>query len=383
MHAPDRRHDDTSLYVHVPFCVVKCGYCDFNSYAIADVDAHRRFVAALDAELGGVAPPRTPATVFIGGGTPTYLGEAEFAAFFDVLARHVDLPGCAEVSMEANPESVTPAKARIAHAAGVRRASIGVQTFAPDGLRFLDRAHDADAVARAVDAFREAGFDNLSLDLIYGLPGQSLEAWDADLDRALALRPDHLSCYNLTFEPGTRLTRDLERGRVAPNDDAQDRRLFEHTHARLAAAGFWPYEVSNFAGRGGPCRHNDRYWLQHDYVGVGPGAASHRGGWRGTNLKPLDAWADAVERGLPGTGEAEWLDRPARVGEALWLGLRRRDGVDLRAIGARVGVSVETVVGAELDELVGSGRLEREGTVVRLAPDWLPFADVVGAAFLR
>ena len=203
----------TSLYVHVPFCVVKCGYCDFNSYEVDDPAAHRRFVSALDAELRVARPPRRPWTVFLGGGTPTFLHDESFARMFEVLASHVDLAGCQEVSMEANPESVTPWKAECARAAGVDRVSVGVQSFDPGRLRFLDRAHDSAAVARAVTAFRDAGFDNLSLDLMFGVPGQTAAQWADDLEHALRLEPDHLSCYNLTFEPGTRLEHARRNGR--------------------------------------------------------------------------------------------------------------------------------------------------------------------------
>src|SRR5690606_25306914 len=163
----------------------------------------------------------------------------------------------------------------------VTRASLGAQSFDAVKLRFLDRAHDAGATRLAMRTLRRAGFDNVSLDLMFGLPGQTAAEWDRDLDAALELEPDHLSCYHLTFEAGTRLTHELRQGRLVRNDEDVDTRMFHRTRERLSAAGFEPYEVSNFAGRGGPCLHNDHYWLQGDYVGVGPGASSHRRGWRG------------------------------------------------------------------------------------------------------
>ncbi|MBK8980561.1 MAG: radical SAM family heme chaperone HemW [Planctomycetes bacterium] len=371
-----------SLYVHVPFCVVKCGYCDFNSFAGRDVAEHDRFLAALDAELALLAPPRVPRTVFVGGGTPTHLDEERFARLFAVLARHVDLPRVTEVTMEANPESVTLPKARIARDAGVGRVSVGVQSFAAERLRFLDRPHDAAAVGRAVAALRAAGFDNVSLDLIFGVPGQELADWDRDLDAALALEPDHLSCYSLTFEPGTRLERDRRQGRVAPNEDRVDAALFLHTRDRLGAAGFDAYEISNFAGRGGPCLHNDHYWTQGDYLGAGPGAASHRDGWRGTNLKPLHAWATVVERGFVPSGEAETLSRRHRLAEALWLGLRRRDGVDLAQAERRLGVAAPVPLRAQLAAWIESGHLAIEGARYRLTPRGLLVADAIGASLL-
>ena len=297
----------TSLYVHVPFCVVKCGYCDFNSYVVEDRTVHDVFLQALDAELAREWRHGEPTSVFVGGGTPSLLDEERFQRLFEVLGKHVALRDCAEVTMEANPESLTTEKARIARACGVNRMSMGVQTFHAHHLRFLDRAHSAERAEQAFGMLRAAGCTNVSIDLMFGIPSETAAEWEADLERALSLQPDHVSCYNLTFEPGTRLHRDMEQGRIAPNDEEVDRAMFLHTRERLAAAGFSAYEVSNFAGRGGPCRHNDHYWLQGDYVGVGPGASSHRGGVRWTNIKPVEAWARAALAGVPCASTAETL----------------------------------------------------------------------------
>lgn len=340
------------------------------------------FLEGLDRELTLSRPPRAPGTVFLGGGTPTLLDERRFARLFDVLERHVDLRACTEVTVEANPESVTLAKARIALERGVNRMSLGAQSFDAAHLRFLDRAHDADATKRAVATLREAGVTNLNLDLIFSLPGQTLAQWERDLATALALSPDHLSCYNLTFEPGTRLYRDREQGRVQPNDDTLDRELFLHTRARLAGAGFAAYEISNFAGRGGPCRHNDHYWLQGDYVGVGPGASSHRQGVRSTNLKAVSTWAASLAGGTLPTASAETLTRDQRVREALWLGVRRRDGVDLDRLEARLEVPVRTRFGTTFARLAALGWIEPDLKPLRLTENGLLFANSVGEAFL-
>src|SRR5262245_37034789 len=266
----ERSSDDgTSLYVHVPFCVVKCGYCDFTSYVVEDSSVHDTFLRALDAELALTTVPRHPTTVFVGGGTPSHLAPQRLEALFALLRRHVDLDACDEVTMEANPESIDRRKAASALAAVGCRFSMGVQSFDAARLRFLDHAHSAERVAVAVGELRAAGVTNLSLDLIFGLPGQSLPSWEDDLERALALQPDHLSCYALTYEPGTRLTHELRTGRIARLDEEDERRMFLRTREVLHAVGFHAYEISNFAGRGGPCRHNDHYWLQGDYVGVG------------------------------------------------------------------------------------------------------------------
>jgi oxygen-independent coproporphyrinogen-3 oxidase len=202
------------------------------------------------------------------------------------------------------------------------------------------------------------------------------------LDHALALAPEHLSCYSLTFERGTRLGRDLEDGRVTPADESVDAAMFSRTRERLAAAGFTAYEISNFAGRGGPSLHNDHYWLQGDYVGVGPGAATHLSGWRGTNLKVVERWSDSIERGLLPTGEAETLPVRRRLGEAMWLGLRRSAGVDLAALATRLAIDVEAELGELLRELEAQGFLEREGNAVRLTGRGLLVADAITSQFL-
>ncbi len=373
----------SSVYVHVPFCVVKCGYCDFNSFTADGTAPLDRFLAALEIELRRAHVPRHPVSVFIGGGTPSYLDEERLVRLFELLGRHIDLHACPEVSMEANPESITTAKAQIAREHGVRRMSMGAQSFDNRFLQLLDRAHDGARIAAAVADVRAAGVDNLNLDLIFALPGQTLAQWQSDLDTGLALAPDHLSAYSLTFEPGTRFTRDRQQGRMQPNDEGTDRAMFLHTRARLTAAGFVAYEVSNFAGRGGPCRHNDHYWLQGDYVGVGPGASSHRSGVRWTNLKPLEAWALALERGHPPAGEAETLAPAQRAAEALWLGLRRAEGVDLRAVAARTGADPASLFARELDGLSRADLIARAGDWLRLTDAGLLLADEVGARILR
>lgn len=373
----------TSLYVHVPFCVIKCGYCDFNSYAEPAVDVHDRFLRALDQELDrALADREPPGTVFVGGGTPTYLDPVRFEGLLAILARHVDLAACAEVTIEANPESLTAAKAGAARAAGIGRISIGAQTFDEGRLRLLDRAHDADAIRAAVAAARDGGFENLSLDLMFGIPGEDAAQWRADLDAALALGPDHLSCYNLTFETGTRFERDRRRGALQPNEPDVDLESFLLTRRVLREHGFEAYEVSNFAGRGGRCLHNDHYWLQGDYVGVGPGAASHACGERTTNLKAVSGWATAIERGESPVGEREVLTPEQRSGEALWLGLRRRDGVDLPDVHARTGVDPAARFEAEIEGHVRRGHLRSDGTRLVLTEAGLPLLDAIATSFL-
>jgi len=377
-----RSDPPTSLYVHVPFCVVKCGYCDFNSYTVEDRGVMDVFLDALDRELSQVVLPARPVSVFVGGGTPTYLDEDRFDRLWTILARHVDLRAVDEVSMEANPESVSQAKGERAREAGLTRVSVGAQTFDPGRLAFLDRAHGPERIAEAVGELRAAGIGNLSLDMMFALPGQTAAEWSADLDSVLSLEPDHVSAYALIFEPGTRLTRDQKRGRVSAVDEEVEREMFLETRARMKRAGFEAYEISNFAGRGGPCRHNDHYWLQRDYVGVGPGAASHRAGVRSTNYKPVDAWARAVLDGRPGTATAETLSPRQRFGEALWLGLRRTLGVDLSEIAGRLDWPLPASAAEALERHEAAGLLARRGERVALTEEGVLYADMVGESLL-
>ena len=373
----------TSLYVHVPFCVVKCGYCDFNSYVVEDQAVHDLFLQALERELQATWPRGVrPVSVFFGGGTPSLLTPDRLRRLVGIVDRHVGLRDCSEVSMEANPESITLEKAQIARELGISRMSMGVQSFHPHHLQFLDRAHSAERAEQAFWQLREAGFTNLSIDLMFGIPRETCAEWRSDLERALALQPDHLSCYNLTFEPGTRLYRDLQRDTVAPNEQEDDRTMFLHTRERLAQAGFTAYEVSNFAGRGGPCWHNDHYWLQGDYVGIGPGASSHRAGVRCTNLKPVEAWAKAALAGLPCAGSAETLWPMQRASEAVWLGIRRTAGVDLQAIENRLELAIRGRFAAVIENQIAAGWVQYDGARLALTDAGLLMADQVGGQYL-
>ncbi len=371
-----------SVYIHTPFCVVKCGYCDFHSTVPDGNGPLDLYLDALARELELVTLPAEPHTVFVGGGTPSYFDAPRFARLLALLEQRLRWRASREVTLEANPESVTLEKLQLARAHGVTRLSIGAQTFAAERLRFLDRAHDAAAIGWAVEQARAAGFANVSLDLIFGLPGQTLDEWQQDVEQALALQPDHLSCYNLTFEPGTRLEHARQQGRVAPNEEAADAAMFRWTRGRLTAAGFVAYEISNFAGRGGPCLHNDHYWLQGDYVGVGPSASSHRSGRRWTNLKPLEPWAAALRAGTPPIASAETLTRAQRAGEAVWLGLRRRDGVDFAAVSARLQLPLRERFAAVVDRLLAAQLVAWQGEQLQLTERGLLHADHAGAAFL-
>jgi oxygen-independent coproporphyrinogen III oxidase len=298
------------LYVHLPFCAHRCGYCDFVT-AVGRRDRHAAYVDALlrELELERDVLADELETVFLGGGTPTFTGPAELARLLE------SLPHAEEVTVEANPETVTPVLARALRAAGVTRVSLGAQSFRPGLLRVLERGAQPDDVRRAVALLRDAGFDNLSLDLIYGIPGQGVGDLEADLADALALEPDHLSCYELEAKPGTRFTHawgeELARQAEAMED------YFERVVVTLTAAGYRWYETANFCRDGKRARHNLAYWLGRDYLGIGVGAVSTIGGERRRNTPRLARYLDGeFDR------DVEPLDEGVRARERVLLGLR-------------------------------------------------------------
>lgn len=358
------------VYVHVPFCRVRCGYCDFNTYTNAELRGAKRTdyasqaraeVALASSVLTQVGmPPRQVATVFFGGGTPTMLPASDLAAILHSVVGAWGLAPEAEVTTEANPDSVDREYLFALRAAGFTRVSFGMQSAIPHVLATLERTHDPQRIPLVVAWAREAGLQ-VSLDLIYGTPGESLADWEASLDQALAQHPDHISAYALIIEEGTKLAAQIKRGDVTSPDDDLQADMYELADARLAAAGFEWYEVSNWARSPGQrALHNLAYWQGHDWWGIGPGAHSHVGGVRWWNVKHPAAYADRIAAGVsPGAGR-ETLDSATRYVESVLLGTRIREGVSIE----RLTVSGRTAVaGLIADELVDAraaltGRIE-------------------------
>ncbi|MBR2668035.1 MAG: radical SAM family heme chaperone HemW [Oscillospiraceae bacterium] len=311
------------LYIHIPFCRSKCDYCDFYSLAGAgdQMDAYgRALLRQMDA-----MPTDLPAdTVYVGGGTPSWYGPDRLCALLEGVFQRYRVTAEAEITVEANPDSVTAAGLRQLRRAGFNRLSLGMQSARDDELRSVGRPHDAAAVVRAVEAAREAGFDNLSLDLIYGLPGQDLARWRESVEAAAALAPEHLSCYGLQAEPGTPL---YERRAALPDDDVQAD-LYLWAVRRLEQAGYRQYEISNFARPGRESRHNLRYWRGQPYLGFGPGAHSDFGGRRFSLPRDLEGYLRDAERGTFTLDEDEAVEAPERRREYLMLRLRLREGVE-------------------------------------------------------
>jgi oxygen-independent coproporphyrinogen-3 oxidase len=374
------------LYLHIPFCVARCGYCDFNTY-LHDPALARAYVDALCGEIAawGGRPEvrgRPAATVFFGGGTPSLLAPGEVERVLGaVRAVFPPAPG-AEVTLEANPGTVDRAGLAGFRAAGVNRLSLGVQAFQDRLLRVAGRDHTAAQARRAVADARAAGFANLSLDLIFALPGQTLDEWEATLAEAVALAPEHLSAYGLTYEEGTPFHRDRRAGRLRPVDEEAEANMFEMAGARLAGAGYERYEISNFARPGFRSAHNQIYWRCEDYLGLGAGAHSCLGGRRTFNRRLPQEYIAAVWR--EGTAQAggEDLTPRQRLGEAMVLGLRLREGVDLEALAARFAPWGLAPDAAALERLDGAGLLERDGPRLRLTERGVRLANEVFVALV-
>ncbi|QOD94604.1 radical SAM family heme chaperone HemW [Chryseoglobus sp. 28M-23] len=380
---------DLGVYLHVPYCRVRCGYCDFNTYTADEVRGVKRsdFADQAIAELDLAArvldaaglPPRPASTVFLGGGTPTILPPADLARMIGAVRDRFGLAPGAEVTTESNPDSIDAAGLAALAEAGVTRVSFGMQSAVPHVLRTLERTHDPENVARRVAEARAAGLA-VSLDLIYGTPGESPADWEASLAAALAERPDHVSAYALIVEEGTKLARQIARGEVAPVDDDLHAAAYEAADARLTAAGYHWYEVSNWAASPEQrSRHNRAYWTGQDWWGVGPGAHSHVGGVRWWNVKHPHAYAQRVGAGVSPAAGRETLDAETRRVERVLLETRLREGLDRELLTPSGRHAVAGLLADELIEpaaafagrvvLTLRGRLLADAVVRRLLPD--------------
>ena len=351
-----------ALYIHWPFCVSKCPYCDFNSHVREAVDQDR-WRGALLQDLAHEAEqaPRGPITsIFFGGGTPSLMPPATVAALIAAAERHWGFAADIEITLEANPSSVETARFSDLSAAGVNRVSLGLQSLDNEALRFLGRAHGVAEGLAALDT-AQAVFDRVSFDLIYGLPSQSEAAWDAELGRALGFGSGHLSLYQLTIEPGTRFAALAAKGALVEADPDHQAALYELTQARTEAAGLPAYEISNHARPGEESRHNLTYWRYQPYLGIGPGAHGRRGGQATQRHRKPDNWLAALARNGHGMVEETPLAPAEAASEALLMGMRLREGVALECV--RDGLNM-----AAVSRLKQYGLLLQDGRRLRVTP---------------
>jgi oxygen-independent coproporphyrinogen-3 oxidase len=365
-----RETEPLSLYLHIPFCRHRCSYCDFNTYTTVN-DLQAPYVAALAAEIRQVAgEARRPVdTVFFGGGTPSLLMPEEVATLLTAVRTAFILSPTAEITMEANPDTVDTSYLSVVRAAGVNRLSFGVQSAVPGELALLDREHDFAGVETAVAAARAAGFTDINLDLIYGVPGQTLASWRQSVAAVLALQPTHLSLYCLTIEPGTPMQRWLLTGKIQPPDPDLAADQYDLACEKMKDAGFDHYEISNWAQPGRACRHNLTYWRNGEYLGLGAGAHGHAAGVRYQVVRQPRVYIRRMQNGAPGpyplsaaAAERYSLTAAEQMSDTVMTQLRLlNEGLDLSAFAARFGRPFHDQYAAPLAQLTAWGLLQQRG----------------------
>ncbi|HEY1107191.1 MAG TPA: radical SAM family heme chaperone HemW [Opitutaceae bacterium] len=364
------------LYVHVPFCASTCDFCAFYQ-TTPTADGVQQFLKGVEREAESVSWPRPVTTVFWGGGTPGLLAPRDLGRLAEIVRARFGGAEPLEWTVELAPASVTEERLRVLREVGVTRVSMGVQSFQPALLDALGRQHTREQIYRAYERIRAVGFRSVNLDLMFALPGQTAAECADDVRAAVALAPDHLSTYCLTFEEDTKLWLKLSQGRVKL-DPEREAELYEATWAQLASLGFAQYEVSNFAKAGHRCLHNLNTWRMHEWVGLGPSAASQHGGWRGGNVADLEKWRVGVETGVRMTEDRMAVTPAALAEDALIFGLRMNDGVDVAAWKARAPDAPWTAVEDALANLADGELLVREAARVKLTQRGRLLADSVG-----
>ncbi|MEK7756258.1 MAG: radical SAM family heme chaperone HemW [Planctomycetota bacterium] len=368
------------LYVHVPFCETKCGYCDFYSVALNDRNP-APLVDCLGRELRQRVNGHAHAvrTVFFGGGTPTILPLSELARLLNFLNEVVEVRGLEEFTVEANPATVDDEKAELLVSTGVSRVSMGAQSFFPDELATLERLHSPEDIAPSMATLRRHGVGQINLDLIFGIPGQTLETWSQSLARAIDLGPDHIACYGLTYEPGTRLTAMRRHGRMTPCDEDIEADMFLRTFDTLESAGYRQYEISNYAKPGCECRHNLLYWRNEPYIGVGPSAAGCLNGRRYKNVPDVAGYVRLIERDGHAEVESENIDTEMLITEMVMMQLRLNEGLSIAAFRERIGVDPRDSFGDALTRLVDLGLVAVSETHIALTRSGRLVANTVVA----
>jgi oxygen-independent coproporphyrinogen III oxidase len=364
-----------SAYVHVPFCAHHCGYCDFAVATGQDVKIDP-YIDALTIELAKLGEPQPVETLFLGGGTPTYLSAGQLGRLLEAITHWLPLKPGHEFSVEANPGTLDADRVRVLADHGVNRVSLGAQSFEPKLLRVLERDHQPPDVPRAVDCIHRH-IDCVSLDLIFGIPGQTPADWQNDLERALALEPAHVSAYGLTYEKGTRLWKQRQHGEVAPLAEASELELYAQAIDTLEASGFEYYEISSFARPGRRCRHNQVYWANEAYFGFGMGAARYVHGRRELNVRDLQTYLKRVLAGESPTFQSEVLEPEERARETMALQLRRAEGINHRAFHMQTGYELDALAGPALARHVELGLLADDGESVHLTRQGKYVADTV------
>ncbi len=368
----------SGLYLHIPFCEKKCSYCDF--YSIENTTHLETFADTLLAELAlrkcVLASPLT--SVFFGGGTPSLLSPETIARTTEYIRSNYSVDPLAEWTMECNPGTVTQNTLSAYKLAGINRVSFGVQSLQENELQFLDRIHSADEARAAIVMARAAGFDNVNMDIMFAVPGQTLDTLRSTIEQILALAPDHISAYSLIYEQGTPLYNKLKKGLVVPTPEETDVAMYAYVISTLRAAGYRQYEVSNFALPNKECRHNLTYWHAGNYIAVGPSAHGYINGTRYWNYRSLSAWISKVLSGTLPEANSETLTTEEQASEFLFLALRA-DGIPVETFHARFGSNLRTTLQPHLTHWIDAGFVVEESGVLRLSAEGYRVCDEISA----
>lgn len=366
------------LYVHIPFCESKCGYCDFFSVAVQG-QVTAPLVARITRELGIrlTGNPHKLRTVFCGGGTPAILPLDQLASLLESVTRTVPIADMTEFTIEANPATIDDAKARLLVSGGVTRVSMGAQSFLTEELITLERLHAPHDIAPSVATLRRNDVQQVNLDLMFGIPGQTLDSWTQSLQQAIALEPDHIACYGLTYEPGTPLTARLDTGRLTRLDENLEADMYLRAIEELSRAGYAQYEISNFARPGGQCQHNLIYWRNGPYVGVGPSATGCVNGRRYRNVADVDGYIRMIDAQGCAEAESEIVDAGMLMTEMIMMQLRLNEGLLIAEFRKRTGVDPLVRFAAVLERLVDLNLVAVSATHVALTPKGRLVADAV------
>lgn len=373
-----------SVYVHVPFCRHRCGYCNFTLVANRD-DWVDRYLSAIEIEILGVDFGDSEATeidtLFLGGGTPTHLSPRQLERLINVVGNKFSYSKDFEFSIEANPNDISEEKVALLSSLGVNRFSLGVQSFNKQKLRMLERDHDADVVRKAIGTIRDR-VEDISIDLIIGSPGETIDDWQKDLESALSVRPTHISTYSLTIEKGTQFWNRWNRGELTEVSEDDSANWYEYGIDFLKDNDFEHYEVSNFSRPGYRCKHNENYWLGNSYFGFGPGAARYVDGKRELNHRSTSRYLQMIQSGESPTVESEPIDAEASAREKLIFGLRRIEGIDTSSFQEETEFAVFDLADRELNRLLRQKLLEFDGQALRLTRAGLLVSDSIWPLFL-
>lgn len=363
-----------ALYVHIPFCVKKCLYCDFNSYA--DTSLEPQYINALVEEINSIKEKRLK-TIFIGGGTPTILSYENLETLLKALAGF----GAQEFSVECNPGTIGMDKLLLMKAYGVNRLSIGLQAWQDYLLKKLGRIHTLDDFLMSYYAARNAGFENINIDLMFDIPGQTMKDWEETVKNVAALGPEHISCYSLIIEEGTPFFSMWEKGMLALPDEDEDRQMYYYAVQKLKEHGYIQYEISNFARPGFECSHNIIYWKDEEYAGVGAGAHSYVDGCRYSNFSGIAEYIDGIRKGNA-IENKNVVTKKESMEEFMFLGLRMMEGVSKSRFQERFGVSMDEIYGKQLKKFVSLKLLYDDGEIVKLTPRGIDISDRIFVEFM-